>query len=63
MRPGTKPWTPEEDGILAKEALAGSPPTEIASKLGRTESAVRTRAYVLRVLLRSANIKRRGSAW
>lgn len=53
MRPGTKVWTAEEDHILRREALAGSPTATIAKKVGRTESAVRARAYVLRILLRT----------
>jgi hypothetical protein len=57
MRPETKRWTAEEDDVLRQEALVGSPVTEIASKIGRSESAVRTRAYTLRVPLRTA------SAW
>jgi hypothetical protein len=45
-------WTPEEDSILRKEALAGRTAREIASLVGRTEAAVRTRAYTIRVPLR-----------
>lgn len=45
-------WTPTEDDILRDEARAGRSFAEIATKIGRTESAVRTRAYVIRVLLR-----------
>jgi hypothetical protein len=62
MRPETKRWTAEEDDVLRQEALAGSPVAEIATKLGRSESAVRTRAYTLRVLLRTVGIRRRASA-
>lgn len=53
MRPGTKVWTAEEDEILHREALAGSSIAQIAGVVGRTESAVRARAYVLRILLRA----------
>ena len=56
MRP--RPWTDAEDGVLRQGALAGKPVAEIASEVGRTESAVRPRAYVLRVLLRSAAARR-----
>jgi len=42
-------WTPEEDSILKQEADAGRTVREIASTVGRTEAAVRTRAYTLRV--------------
>ena len=60
MRPGAKRWTAEEDNILRQEALAGRPISEIASRIGRTESAVRTRAYTLRILLRQVGLRRRG---
>ena len=59
MRPGAKRWTAEEDNILRQEALAGSPVSEIASRVGRTESGVRTRAYTLRILLRQVGLRRR----
>ena len=45
--------------MLQQEARACSSVIEIAGKLGRTESAVRGRAYVLRISLPS--IWRRGS--
>ena len=63
MRSETKRWTTEEDDILRQAALAGTSVAEIASTVGRTESAVRARAYVLRVLLRPVGITRRGSVW
>jgi DNA-directed RNA polymerase specialized sigma24 family protein len=63
MRPETKRWTAEEDDVLRQEALAGGSVSDIASKLGRSEAAVRTRAYTLRVPLRTVGIRRRESAW
>ena len=63
MGPEIKRWTDDEDAILRREALAGSTVAEIASAVGRTESAVRARAYVLRVLLRPVGIGRRGFVW
>jgi DNA-directed RNA polymerase specialized sigma24 family protein len=63
MRPETKRWTAEEDDVLRQEALVGSPVSEIASKIGRSESAVRTRAYTLRVPLRIVGMRRSASAW
>jgi hypothetical protein len=63
MRPETKRWTAEEDDVLRQEALAGGSVSDIASKLGRSDSAVRTRAYTLRVPLRTVGIRRRESAW
>jgi hypothetical protein len=41
-------WTSDEDDILRQEAVAH----EIASSVGRTVSAVRLRAYSVRVPLR-----------
>jgi hypothetical protein len=44
-------WTPEEDAILRRGALAGRTAGAIAEQLGRTGGAVRTRAYSLRIIL------------
>ncbi len=54
MKVGIKRWSAEEDSMLRQEACACSSVAEVAGKLGRTESAVRGRAYVLRVVLPSA---------
>jgi hypothetical protein len=51
MRLPRENWTPEEDEILRREAEAGRSAAEIAAEIGRTESAVRTRAYIIRVVL------------
>ena len=61
MGPEIKRWTDDEDAILRREALAGRTVAEIASAVGRTESAVRVRAYVLRVLLRPVGPRFAGS--
>lgn len=53
-----EPWTPNEDAVLRQEALAGRSPREIATLVGRTESAVRTRAYTLSVLLRLMKMRK-----
>ena len=53
-----EPWTAEEDLILPQEALTGRTASEIASLIGRTEAAVRTRAYTLRVPLRQLQARR-----
>jgi DNA-binding NarL/FixJ family response regulator len=45
---GTKPWTPEEEEQLRSLIMTGLRPHEIAVKLRRSVSAVRTRAYYLR---------------
>jgi hypothetical protein len=60
MRP--ERWTDDDDAVLRREALAGSPVIDIASILERSESAVRTRAYVLRILLRAVGVRRRSSS-
>jgi DNA-binding NarL/FixJ family response regulator len=39
-----KPWTSEEVEVLRSLAEAGTPLREIASQLGRSQEAVRTRA-------------------
>jgi len=44
----SKPWTPEEDKELRELVLAGASRPEIAERLGRSESGVKTRAYILR---------------
>jgi hypothetical protein len=61
MRPETRRWTDDEDAILRREALAGTTVIDIASMLERSESAVRTRAYTLRILLRAIGVRRRTS--
>ena len=60
MGPEIKRWTDDEDAILRREALAGSTVAEIASAVGRTESAVRVRAYVLRGVAASRGSSLRG---
>ncbi len=56
-----KLWTSEEDDILRRDVLEGKSLQAIASKIGRTQSAIRTRAYVLRLILGRPGAKRRGS--
>jgi len=51
-------WTPEEDAVLQQGTLAGQTPAEIAQTLGWTVSAVRKRAYTLRVPLRQMKTRR-----
>jgi hypothetical protein len=57
-----KPWTPEADETLRKAVLAGRSLRTMCQQLGRTEAAVRARAYVLGLSLRLAKTKRRGVA-
>lgn len=53
-----KPWTPEEDDLLRREAHTGTSSADIANKIGRTCSAIRARAYILRVSLDPKNRRR-----
>jgi hypothetical protein len=45
-------WTSDEDAILQQAALAGQTVGEVARKVGRTMSAVMTRARGLQIKLR-----------
>ena len=51
------PWTPEEDDVLRQGALEGWTAVEVAHKVGRSESAVRTRAHALGILLGLSRFK------
>jgi len=62
MKAETKRWTAEEDDILRKGALTGNQVREIARQVRRTESAVRARAYFLKVVLRSPGVRRRSQS-
>lgn len=42
-----KPWTPEENGLLVRMVAQGKEFFEIARHLGRTESSVKVRLYLL----------------
>ena len=50
-------WTPREDAILQQGALAGQTVGEIARKVGRTMSAVLTRARNHQIKLRRSTSK------
>jgi len=52
-----KPWTPEEDERLRTEIFSGASRCVISKKLGRSESAVKARAYILRLSLRPLGAK------
>jgi hypothetical protein len=41
-------WTPEEDRRLLELKAAGTPPADIAQKLGRTQASIDTRATRLK---------------
>jgi hypothetical protein len=57
MKHRPMPWTPKQEAILRQEAQAGRPLAEIASRLRRSQRAVRSRAYILRVMLRRTKAK------
>jgi hypothetical protein len=59
MHNDSKPWTPEMDEVLRKEVIAGTSLFAIAKKLGRKESAVKSRAYTLQLSLRPIGTRRR----
>jgi len=43
----TKPWTSEDDKLLMQEVLAGTRTDLIASRVGRSKSAVKHRVSIL----------------
>jgi hypothetical protein len=47
-------WTPEDDAELRRLFEAGAFTQEVAQKLGRSQEAVRTRAEMLGISIRSA---------
>jgi hypothetical protein len=51
-------WTPREDAILQQGALMERTVGEIARQVGRTMSAVLTRAYSRQIKLRRSTSKR-----
>ena len=54
----TNHWTQEEEDMLRRLALADTPPFEIARALGRTVSAVKTRARPLGLRIERQGIKK-----
>jgi hypothetical protein len=52
-----QPWTITEDDLLRKMATSGESPVAIALRLKRTESAVRNRAFRLRIPLTGLKAK------
>jgi hypothetical protein len=54
-----KLWTAQEDERLRELVASGAALPEIANALDRTESATKTRAYVLRLALRRIGARRR----
>jgi hypothetical protein len=59
-----KAWTIEEDERLREMVVSEVDFAEIANSLGRSEKAVKGRAYILRLSLRRVGVRRRGlSKW
>jgi hypothetical protein len=57
-------WTNEEDQRLRELVVSEAEFADIAKSLGRTEKAVKARAYILRLSLRRIGVRRRGlSRW
>ena len=48
---GTPPWAPEEDECLRALALSGASVAEMAKQMKRSEEAVRSRAYRLKIVV------------
>jgi hypothetical protein len=57
-------WTLEEDNLLRSLVLANATAFDIANKVNRTESAVKSRAHHLGITLaRLGNRRRHSSKW
>jgi hypothetical protein len=54
-----KAWTIEEDQRLRELIISEADFTDISRSLGRSEKAVKARAYILRLSLRRINVRRR----
>jgi hypothetical protein len=55
---GNPPWAPEEDQRLRALALSGASVAEMAKHMKRSEEAVRSRAYRLKIVLARRNRQR-----
>ena len=53
----SRPWTQADDDKLRKFSLAGLSSRAIGIRLNRTETAVRSRARQLQVILRKIRLK------
>ena len=58
MRPGERLWTREDDEVLIEGVRNGMPLSDIGKRLNRTPSAIRNRAYILRLKLGRPREKR-----
>ena len=60
---GNPPWTPKEDERLRALALSGASVAEMAEQMKRSEHAVRSRAYRLKIVVaksRKLRLKAKG---
>jgi hypothetical protein len=57
-----KPWTTEDDEHLREQIIAGATLRAVSQKLGRTEAAIKARAHLLKLSLRTIGGKRRASS-
>ena len=55
---GNPPWAPEEDQRLRALALSGTSVAEMAKQIKRSEEAVRSRAYRLKILVAKSRMLR-----
>jgi hypothetical protein len=55
---GKPPWGPEEDEHLRSLALSGASVAEMAKQIKRSEEAVRSRAYRLKIVVTNSRNKR-----
>lgn len=53
----SRPWTQADDDKLQRLALTGLSSTAIGIRMNRTETAVRSRAQQLQVILRKIRLK------
>ena len=61
LRP--RPWDLIEDDMLRDGAAAGLSLEALAIKIGRTISATKACAYVLRVSIKRAGLRAKGLSW
>ena len=52
------PWSPDEDERLRTLALSGASVAEMAKRMKRSEEAVRSRAYRLKIVVAKSSNKR-----
>jgi hypothetical protein len=59
VKEGAKLWSDDDDTALRREVQAGTKLDDIATKIGRTPSAIRNRAYILRLTLGKPRMQQR----